>query len=46
METDLRNKTFLLLKALRKLLGISIVQTLFKKGFQIMTPLLKSKRRF
>jgi len=39
-------KKFLLLKVLRKLLDISIVQTLFKKGFQIMVPILKSKRRF
>lgn len=39
-------KQFILLKVLRKLLDISIFQTLFKKGFQIMVPLLKSRKRF
>ena len=39
-------RTFFLLRALRKLLGLPVIQWLFKKGFQAMIPLLKSRRRF
>jgi len=39
-------RKFFLLKILRKLFDISIVQFFYKKGFQMMVPLLKSKRRF
>jgi len=39
-------KTFFLLRALRKLLGLPVIQVLFKNGFQAMIPLLKSRRRF
>lgn len=39
-------RKFLLLRFLRKLLDISIVQKLYIKSFQILVPLLKSRRRF
>jgi hypothetical protein len=39
-------RNFFLLKTLRKLFDISIVRYFYKKGFRMMVPLLKSKRRF
>jgi len=39
-------RKFFLLRILRKLLDISLVRFLYKKGFRMMVPLLKSRRRF
>jgi Fe-S oxidoreductase len=39
-------RKFFLLRILRKLFDIPLVRFLYKKGFRIMVPMLKSKRRF
>ena len=40
-----RPRRFVLLKLIRKALGVPIIQTVYKKIFQVMVPLMKTKQK-